>query len=78
MPEHDPGGFSALIGLEFTEVSEGYSRATLAVRDELTNPNGVLQEQQENAHDFSRADESVTAEDNHDTVAQPQSQRLHY
>ena len=42
MNRDDPRGFSELIGLEFTEVEEGYSRSTLEVTDRLTNPYGVL------------------------------------
>lgn len=42
MAGDDAGGFSDLIGLEFTDASEGYSRGTLTVSDRLTNPNGVL------------------------------------
>ena len=38
----DDAGFSDLIGLEFTEIGDGYSRGTLTVSDRLTNPNDVL------------------------------------
>lgn len=34
--------FSNLIGLEFTDRGEGWSRGEVTVSDELTNPNGVL------------------------------------
>lgn len=37
-----PGQFADLIGLEFASIEPGYSRGTLAVRDELTNPFGRL------------------------------------
>lgn len=36
MADDDVQGFSDLIGLEFTDVSEGYSRGTLEVADRLT------------------------------------------
>ncbi|QSX00358.1 PaaI family thioesterase [Haloterrigena alkaliphila] len=38
----DDAGFSELIGLEFTDAGDGYSRGTLTVSDRLTNPNDVL------------------------------------
>lgn len=42
MTDHQPGGFSDLVGLEFTEVDPEYSRGELEVTDELRNPYGVL------------------------------------
>ena len=42
MSSPEPQGFSNLIGLTFTDVEDGYSRATLSVTDELKNPHGVL------------------------------------
>lgn len=40
---HDtPQGFSSLVGLEFTDVEEGYTRGVVDVTDELRNPHGVL------------------------------------
>ena len=35
-------GFSDLVGLEFTEADQSYSRGELEVTDELRNPYGVL------------------------------------
>ncbi|WP_254531094.1 PaaI family thioesterase [Natrinema gelatinilyticum] len=37
-----PTVFSDLIGLEFTEVDDGYSHGTIEVVDDLMNPNDVL------------------------------------
>ena len=42
MADSDVSGFAELIGLEFVDVDDGYSRATLTVSDQLTNPYGVL------------------------------------
>lgn len=38
----DSPSFSELIGLEFTDVGEGWARGELTVGDELTNPYGTL------------------------------------
>lgn len=42
MPTDVTQGFPEVVGLTFTDVESGYSRGTLAVTDELTNPNEVL------------------------------------
>ena len=42
MTDVDVDSFADLIGMEFTEVRPGYSRTTLPVTDQLTNPYGVL------------------------------------
>ncbi|WP_254829811.1 PaaI family thioesterase [Haloglomus salinum] len=39
---NDAAAFSDLIGLEFTDIEEGYSRGELDVTDRLRNPHGVL------------------------------------
>lgn len=41
-PTDGVAGFSDLIGLEFVEIDEGYSRGELPVTDGLLNPHGVL------------------------------------
>lgn len=42
MPTDSPGRFSDLIGLTFTDVEPGYSRAVVDATDRLSNPYGTL------------------------------------
>lgn len=57
MTGDDVRGLSDLVGLNLTDVSEGYSRGTLTVTDRLTNPNGVLH----GAAAFAMADSGMGA-----------------
>ena len=38
----DVDGFAELLGMEYAEVRPGYSRTTVPVTEQLTNPYGVL------------------------------------
>lgn len=42
MSSETPQRFSELVGLNFTEMEDGYSRGVVEVTDDLKNPHGVL------------------------------------